>query len=218
MTTIKKDIAIYGAGGYGREVACLLKLINEKEPQWQFIGFFDDDPSLRGSQNVYGPILGGMEELNQWDSDLSLVIAIGSPDGIRSIVQRMTNERIDYPNIVAPSVVFLDRDSVKMGRGNIVGTNCFVSCNVEMGDFNIFNGYVPIGHDVKIGSCNVFMPSSHISGGVVIGDNNFMGLQAVVLQYLKIGNHTRIGANSVIMRKTKDGFLYIGNPAKRVEF
>ena len=42
-----KDIAIYGAGGFGREVACLIKRINEKAPTWNFIGFFDNDPNIR---------------------------------------------------------------------------------------------------------------------------------------------------------------------------
>lgn len=28
-----KDIAIYGAGGFGREVACLLRRINEQAPK-----------------------------------------------------------------------------------------------------------------------------------------------------------------------------------------
>ena len=37
-----KDIAIYGAGGFGREVACLLRRINEQAPQWNLRGFFDD--------------------------------------------------------------------------------------------------------------------------------------------------------------------------------
>ena len=68
-----------------------------------------------------------------------------------------------------------------------------------------------------IGDYNLIMPSCNISGGVVIGNNNFLGVQSAVLQYIKIGNNTRLGANSVVMRKTKDGYLYIGNPAKRVE-
>lgn len=36
-----KDIAIYGAGGFGREVACMIKHINESadEPIWNLVGF-----------------------------------------------------------------------------------------------------------------------------------------------------------------------------------
>ena len=63
-----KDIAIYGAGGFGREVACLIKRINEKEPTWNFIGFFDDNAELKGTRNEYGEVLGGMKELNELKS------------------------------------------------------------------------------------------------------------------------------------------------------
>ena len=37
-----KKIAICGAGGFGKEVACILNLINEKQPTWELVGFFDD--------------------------------------------------------------------------------------------------------------------------------------------------------------------------------
>ncbi|MBQ1739289.1 MAG: transferase, partial [Clostridiales bacterium] len=35
-------IAIYGAGGFGKEVACLIKRINDNGGDWELIGFFDD--------------------------------------------------------------------------------------------------------------------------------------------------------------------------------
>ena len=38
-----RDIAIYGAGGLGREIACVLKKINMVTPTWNLLGFFDDD-------------------------------------------------------------------------------------------------------------------------------------------------------------------------------
>lgn len=215
-----KDIVIYGAGGFGREIACLLRLINESEEdaQWNFIGFLDDNEALWGTECTHGKIIGGADWLNQYDKPLSVAIAVGSPGAVSAIVGRIKNPLVEFPNLYAPSVTFLDKDTLEIGQGNIFCSNCFVSCNVIIGNFNLFNGYIPIGHDAKIGDCNVVMPSSNISGGVVLGNGNFLGVQSVVLQYVKIGNNTRIGANSVVMRKTKDGFLYIGNPAKRVDF
>lgn len=213
-----RNIVIIGAGGYGREVACLIRQINELSPTWNLIGFYDDDVSLHGTKNPYGKVLGGIDELNSVEELLSAVIAIGSPTVNSNIARRITNPNVDFPNIISPSVFFLDKESVTMGKGNVIGTNCFVSCNVHIGDFNIFNGYIPIGHDVTVGNFNVVMPSCNISGGVVIGHRNFMGVQSVILQNLHIGNDTRIGAASVVIRNTKDGFLYLGNPARKIEF
>ena len=72
-----KDIAIFGAGGFGREVACLIKRINEKEPTWNFIGFFDDNAELKGTRNEYGEVLGGTKELNEYEGNLSIAIGVG---------------------------------------------------------------------------------------------------------------------------------------------
>lgn len=210
-----KDIAVFGAGGFGKEVSCLIQLINEKNPVWNFVGFFDDNPVLRGTKDEYGEVLGGMEELNKWETPLALVIAIGNPVVLRKIVENITNANIYFPNLIAPTTVFLDEKSVVWGKGNIICSNCLISLRAKIGNFNIFNGYIPLGHDTVIGDYNVVMPSVNISGGVQIGDNNFFGVQSVVLQYLKIGNNVRIGANSVMMRNSKDNCLYLGNPAKK---
>lgn len=37
-----KDIAIFGVGGFGREVLALIKDINKVTPTYIIVGFFDD--------------------------------------------------------------------------------------------------------------------------------------------------------------------------------
>lgn len=213
-----RDIAIYGAGGFGRETACLIGLINRQSPQWRVIGFFDDGIAA-GEQTGYGPVLGGLDILNSWPTPLSVAIAIGTPQTVRTLTERIKNPNIDFPNLIAPSAVVADPASLKMGRGNLVCGFSWLSCNVVMGDFNLLNGYITVGHDARIGSCNVFMPSCHISGGVEMGNCNFFGLNSAVLQYVKIGSDVRVGAGAIVMRNaTKEGSLYMGNPAMRVKF
>lgn len=213
-----KDIAIYGAGGLGREIACLLRSINDSmvEPQWNLIGFFDDGLP-KDSCNKYGKILGGIDDLNQWKEDLAVVIAIGNSTIIKKIVGNIDNNLIYFPNIIH-ATSFADKKAVCMGKGNIITRGCHISCDVCIGDFNIMNGSVVFGHDVKIGSYNTFMPAVRISGGVLIGDENFFGVNSIILQQLTIGNHVRLGAGSVLMHKPKDGSLYIGNPAKLFKY
>lgn len=212
-----KDIAIFGAGGFGREVACLIKRINEKEPTWNFIGFFDDNEAIRGTNNEYGAVLGGMDELNAWDKDLSIAIGVGSPMAVNTIVQKIHNMRIDFPNLLDPTVIIADKDNYRLGVGNIFASCCIISIAIRVGDFNTFNNNTVLGHDDTVGSFNSFMPNVNISGGVKIGDRNFFGVKSTVLQYLKIGNDTTIGGNALVIRNTKDGYLYIGNPAKKLE-
>ena len=87
------DIAIYGAGGYGREIACLINnKINSEVKEWNLVGFFDDDESLRGSNNGYGNIIGGLEELNNWDKPLGVVLAIANPSILKLLVSKIFNK------------------------------------------------------------------------------------------------------------------------------
>jgi len=212
-----KQIAIYCAGGLGREVACLINAINRVEHQWDIIGYFDDVKAIN-STNEYGMVLGGIYELNKWKDKLSIVVANGNPKALKKIVAAIENPLIDFPNIIAPDFVVLDNQNYFIGKGNIITWHCGISCNVRLGDFNLLNGYNSFGHDAKIGSYNSFMPSVKVSGNVIIGDCNFWGTASVVIENVHVGNNVRVGAGSVVMRRTQDGTVYVGNPAVKVNF
>ncbi len=212
-----KDIAIYGAGGFGREIACMIMQINQVRSEWNLIGFFDDE-TKQVKPNRYGRIIGNADVLNKWPNPLSVVFSIANPQVLDLLNKKLTNTLLEFPNIAAPNVNFFDRESLLIGKGNVFFFGCRVSCDVAIGNFNLFNGAVSIGHDVSLGDFNVFQPSTRISGGCRIGNCNFFGVQSVVLQGVRIGNNNRIGAYSVVLRNTQDNNTYFGNPAKKFNF
>lgn len=212
-----KDLAIFGAGGFGREIACIIKQINAIEPKWNLIGFFDDNESLLGSSNEYGVVLGNTEVLNSWNKPLSIVIAIGNPNILRNVSEKINNQLIDFPNIIAPNACIMDYDNIKMGKGNVICPNCLISCNVELGDFNLINVMSQLGHDTKMMNYNVVMPSVNISGGVVVGNCNLFGVKSFIIQYKTIENNVLITPGSIMLRNGKDHTTYMGNPAKKIE-
>lgn len=211
-----KDIAIFGAGGFGREIACLINRINKQIPNtWNLIGFFDDDEKIWGAWNEYGKVLGGMDTLNQWEMPLNMVIAIGNPSILELVVKKIKNPNISFPNLIDPNVDFMDKDRVEMGQGNVICMRSTISTNVKFGNFNLLNVAVGVGHDACFGNYNVVMPNVNISGGVTIGDTNLFGVKSTILQYLKVGDRVKIGACSLLMRNAKSDNLYFGIPAER---
>lgn len=211
-----KDIVIYGAGGYGREIACLINRINAVKPEWNLLGFLDDGEPV-GTKNEYGVVLGDLAYINSYPKEVSVVLAIGTPSILQKLATSITNPKVNFPNLIDPDVLFLDKNNVRLGKGNIICAKCVVSCNVDIADFNLFNIGVGIGHDASLGSYNVLMPNVNISGGVETGNCNLFGVKSTVLQYLKVGNNVKIGANSLLMRKAKDDGLYFGTPANRAD-
>lgn len=211
-----KDIVIYGAGGYGREIACLIHRLNSIKPEWNLLGFIDDGEPV-GKHTEYGQVLGNIDYLQKYTSPLSVCIAIGTPRIVQRLSSAIHNPYIEFPNLIDPTVEFLDSENVRIGKGNIICAKSVISCNVEIGDFNLFNISVGIGHDVTIGSFNVLMPNVNISGGVTIGDTNLFGVKSTVLQFLTVESNVKIGANSLLMKKAKNDGLYFGTPANRID-
>ena len=214
-----KRIAIYGAGGLGREVAGGIQRINNAgRQQWDIVGFFDDNIPVGTQVSHFGQVLGGIDELNAFDEPLALAIAVGSPMTRKQIHDRITNPNISFPNLIAPSFRVLDRQTFEIGEGNIIQDNCSVTCDVKIGSFNVMNGSNALGHDVNLGDFNVLMPGVRLSGEVTVGKCNLLGVDSIVLQRVKIGDNVTLGAGSVMMTKPKDGFTYIGVPAKKFDY
>ena len=213
------DLVIYGAGGFGKEIACLIHLQSDNafNSKYNFIGFIDDGVEV-GTEIKYGNVLGGVDFINESSEPIAVIFSIANPSILKNAFQKINQPKVQYPNFVDPNVHFYDEHSLKMGKGNVLFNGCRFSVDVKIGDFNLFNGYVALGHDVSIGDFNVFSPSSRISGNVNIGDENFFGLNAAVLQGKRIDNRVRLGAGSILMNNaTKEGALYFGNPARRIK-
>lgn len=214
-----KDIAIYGAGGFGKEVACMLSKINETcGPTWNLIGFFDDGKEKDSRVSHFGTVLGGFEELNNWNENLSVALCFGDPNTVGKVRNKITNPLINFPNLIDPSFSIADPLTFSIGEGNIIKGRCSVTTEVQIGNFNLLNGDVAIGHDVLIGNYNSFMPGARISGEVKIGNNNLLGADCFVKQQIKIGDNVVVSPLSALLTKPKNGQTYIGNPAKLFKF
>ena len=213
------DLVIYGAGGFGKEIACLIhhNLDSEFNAKYNFIGFIDDGVDV-GTEVKHGAVLGDVDFINKSSKPIAVIFSIANPSVLKNAFLKIDQPNVQYPNLIDPNVHYYDKHSFKMGKGNVLFNGCRFSVDVEIGDFNLCNGYVAFGHDVSVGDFNVFSPSSRVSGNVSIGDENFFGLNSAVLQGKNVNNRIRLGAGSILMNNArKEGALYFGNPARRIK-
>lgn len=201
-----KKLAIYGAGGFGKETELLVKHINNQRIEWQFIGFFDDHTRTD---------LGGIQELNKYSDELFLVIAISNPQLRERISKNITNKRIKFANLVHPSVI-MDSHNVQLGEGCIICANAVLTTDIKIGDHVIINLSCTIGHDAGIGDYCSVMPGAHISGNVKIGVKTLIGSGAVILQNLNVGKECIIGAGAVITKNVAEKMKVIGVPGREL--
>ena len=210
-----KKIAIYGAGGLGREIAQLINQINAKSPQWEFLVYFDDN--IEKGKIIRGQdVLGGINDLNLIDQDLCLLICIADCQIRAKIVNGISNSKITYPSLIHPSVI-IDETDIQLGEGSIITAGNILTTDISIGKHSIINLACTVGHDVVIEDYCAVMPGVHLSGNITIGEGTLIGTGARVLQNLSIGNHAKIGAGAVVTKHVSNGHTVVGIPAKTIK-
>lgn len=208
-----KPIAVFGAGGFGLEVAMLIEQINASDLQWELVGFFDDSDDLATEVNGY-PVLGDIQVLNNWDKPLSVAIGLGLPRTRRVVVKKLTNPKIDFPTLIHPSVIMGPSAHLTIGEGCIICAGSIITTNIEIGDQVVLNLACTVGHETKIGNYSTFMPTCNISGEVEIGRETFWGTGAKVINRIMVGDRVTVGAGTVVIKDIPDDVTAIGVPAK----
>lgn len=211
-----KDIAIFGVGGFGREVLALIQNINQVEPEWNVLGFFDDGYEKGLIINGY-PTLGTVDDLNRWKTEIAVAICIGNPVVKKKVFNKIHNPRVSFPTLLHPSVWIGDNNFVEMGKGCIVCAGNLITTNVRIGDFVILNLGCTVGHDTVIHDYAAFMPSVNISGEVVIGEGVYVGTGAKIINQLEIGEYAIVGAGAVVSKSLPSHCTAVGVPAKPIK-
>lgn len=211
-----KKIAVFGAGGFGREVHDMIEQINESKKQYDFIGFFDDGVEKGTIVNEY-PVLGGVAELNNFDSELCVVIAIGNPEIKRFVFEQISNTKITFPTLIHPNVYIGNLKHNKIGNGCIICAGNILTVNIVIEDFVILNLSCTVGHDTVIGKFSSFMPTVNISGEITIGECVYVGTGAKILNQLRIGKNSIIGSGAVVTTNLPEYCTAVGVPAKVIK-
>ena len=208
-----KALAIFGAGGFGRETAVMLRQINQHAPAWKVIGFFDD--GLQKNAEVDGlRVLGNSKDLNIHSDDLSVCLAVADPAIRLDLINRISNPKIKFPTLVHPQANLGDAQRNKLGKGCILTAGVILTTGIEIGDFGIINLATTIGHDAGLGQYCTVMPGCSISGNVSIGKGCVLGTGSRIIQGITIGANCRIGAGSVVTKNFGSDLKIVGVPAR----
>jgi sugar O-acyltransferase (sialic acid O-acetyltransferase NeuD family) len=209
---VKKDIAIYGAGGLGREICTLIRTLSA----YQLTGFYDDNISA-GTEIMGLPVLGDVKSLKQLRNPMDVIVAIGNPRIKREVVTKLNNTRlISFPVLVHPQAIIQDPDTIRLGAGSIITAGVIITTQVTIGQHVLVNLNSTIGHDVTIGNFSSIMPGANIAGSVTLGESVLIGAGANVLNNLNVGDDCRVGAGAVVTKNVEKGSTVIGVPAKRM--
>ena len=210
------QVAIIGAGGYGREVLEYAEDACRSGWGFQVTGFFDDDETARDAYGPEVPVLGPLAAVRE-SPVRHFVIALGSPESRRMAAGLVASAGKQLVTLVHPRA-FVSR-SASIGAGTIVCPLALVGAHSVVGDNVSINVYGSIGHDSVVGRDVVVSPYAAVTGSVRLGDACFLGTHVTVTPGLAIGSHSKVTAGSIVTRSAPPGSLLTGSPAKgRVMF
>lgn len=211
-----KDIAIYGAGGFGREVKMLIDQINVGEKKFNFVGYFDDGIEKEKEINGYS-VLGNIDDLNNYEGKLGIVFSLADPKLKKKILSNIMNDDVTFPTLIHPSC-YIGTDNVNIEEGCIICAGTMITVDINIGKHVILNLSCTVGHDTNIGAFSSFMPSVNISGEIEMGEGVYCGTGAKLINQLKIGEGTIIGAGAVVSKDLPANCTAVGVPAKPIKF
>lgn len=212
---MKKKIVLIGAGGFGREVASIIEVLNKITPTYELLGFVDDGSQYYKGMTINGyPWLGKTEWILAHKDDVFCNCTIGTPAIKGSIQRALMTQGIKFQTIIAWGGYI--GPYTQIGAGCVLYGGVTISVNCKIGDGVLLNQMVNIGHDSVIGDYTTIMPSTGISGGCKIGNEVRIGGHAFIIPERKIGDNATIAAGSIVFTNVKAGTTVIGNPAKRL--
>lgn len=204
-------LAIYGAGGFGREVFELAKQIDRQTNKWDNIIFVDD---IRKEKIINNTIKYTFDEfVKQYSTcDAKFIIALGEPRLRKDLFFKVNSYGYDFETLIHPSIYLSDH--TQLGRGVVVGSNAFISCNCLIEDNVVIQQNSQVCHDTIIKESCVISSYSVVCGQCIIGEETFLGVQSSVRENTTVGSKCIIGMGSVVVKDIPNNVIAIGNPSK----
>ena len=202
-------LAVFGAGGFGREVAWLAESCGREVAY-----FLDDNPQVAKLNDI--PVT-TLDELVAKRREIEIAIGVGSPQARSKIAQRVAEAKLAFAELIHPRTE--KSRWITWGKGVVICAGNILTTNITLGDQVQINLDCTIGHDVKLGDFATLAPGVHLSGWVFVGARTYFGTGAVVINGtadapIVIGDDAVIGAGACVVKSIPAGVTAVGVPAR----
>ncbi len=211
-----KQILIYGAGGFAREVAWLIESCQGGEQALNVAGFIDDN-ALNQGQVINELEVFSLEKAKERFPDAFFTVAIGSSQLREKLTEKAIQIGLKEITLVHPRVEA--SRFVEYGEGTVVCAGSMLTTNIKLGRGVQINLNCTVGHDVVMEDFVTLAPGVCVSGCVHIKRGAYIGTAVSIIngtidKPLIIGEGAVIGAAACVTRDIPAGVTAVGIPAK----
>jgi sugar O-acyltransferase (sialic acid O-acetyltransferase NeuD family) len=210
------DILIYGAGGFGREVAWLVESCSTANDPIRVVAFVDDDNDLHGTYINEIPVT-GLAAAREQHQGARIVGGLGGPGTREASMERAAAAGFEFATLIHPGV---ERSRwLDIGEGTVICAGTILTTNITLGRHVQINLDCTVGHNVVMGAYTTLTPGVHVSGWVHMGERVYVGTGAAIIDGtsdapLILGDDVVVGAGALVTRSVEPGTVVVGVPAK----
>lgn len=206
-------LGIYGAGGLGREVLELARIINSREKNWDDFIFIDDE---KVESEVNGVKLYSYKEaVRKFKSNLEVSMGIGEVAAREKLFSKLRCDGLLLATLIHPDVYI--PDTTIIGRGVTIQYGCFISCDVRVEDYVYIQPQVNVGHNDVLKEGCMLSGMVNLGGHVSIGKYAYAGLSSAFKEGVSVGDYAIIGMYSAVYKDIPEEMIAMGNPARVVK-
>jgi sugar O-acyltransferase (sialic acid O-acetyltransferase NeuD family) len=212
-----RKLILFPFGGNAREALISVFAMNDKNIEWNILGFIDDDQSKHGKECCGIEVLGSRDVLKEIPDAFVLAVP-GSPENYSSRKEVIGNLNLDesrFATIIHPSVVVAPDATI--GCNTIIMPNVVISCGVTIGSHCVILPNTVVSHDSVMGDYCCVGSNVSVSGSVRIGTNCYIGSGTKMREDISIGTGTLVGLGSNVLSDIPAGVIAVGSPAKVIK-
>ena len=213
-----RQLAIYGAGGAGRELAWLAESCSDETTGegYEVACFIDDQPAKHGKLINGIPVMGLTAARQRFPAAL-LLGGVGNPGTRQLLTERAAAAGYKFASLVHPRVE--KSKWLEIGAGTVVCAGSYLMPNIVLGRHVQVSLDCTVGHDVIMRDYTTLAPGVHVSGWVHFGKRVYVGTGASIINGtedapLVLGDDVVVGAGACVTKSVPGGLTVVGVPAR----
>lgn len=192
-----KHLVIIGTGNIGQIVEWYATLSKDYMKEWDIKCHIDDVESY---------------EIDEDDVFINAEVKPADRFAKSDVIRQKGGE---FVNVIHPTANIAP--SAQLGTGIVIGAFTTISINTNILNDALIQDHCNVGHDGVVGEGVHLYVGVKLCGRNTIGKQSSIFTGSIIYPDVKVGIEATVGAGSVVSRKVKDGYVVLGNPAKKFE-
>lgn len=204
------DVAILGAGGFGRMVLDILR----QGRRHHAVAFLDSNPALHGALVDGLPVLGGIDQASRLARSgiAGAIVAVGDNATRVALAGELQQRGLELVSAIHPLAAI--SPTAVLDEHLVIGPRVCVCVHARIGSHTVLCPGSIIEHDNVIGRGVFLYPAVRLAGTVFVDEFATLGIGSCVIPGRQIGRGAHVEPGAVVIRDVAPETVVGGVPAE----